>query len=393
MIDRRHLAVGFSLILLGGCASQHKITVASGRNKINGPPPSEKAQWEVNNAPPVGPLATKAAEYAAKLQGGGTADSPVTFAQPAPTPQPVSPPTQTEFPHHRRENTDTAPLTDAAPAAPTAPAAQPAPLAQLASAKITKPIDGPQIVPESADFAASDSNSKDPLGARLRKRVTSDPHDIASQLDLQLYGMLNDDPAPELASLTELPGEDRELIEALIDGISNFRSTVREDSNLLPPQKIRPLLEMADRLRSQADLTVSTVALCRRVDAFGKYEPISPLRFPVGQENAAIVYCEVQNFLPKQNARQMWETRLSEQVTLYTDTGILAWSDPARQVTDECRERRHDFFAYNIIKMPASTPMGRYLLKVTIEDQNANRVAEATVPLEIVAKVTARSDQ
>jgi hypothetical protein len=89
----------------------------------------------------------------------------------------------------------------------------------------------------------------------------------------------------------------------------------------------------------------------------------------------------------------MWETKLSEQVSLYTDTGMLAWSDSARQVTDECRERRHDFFAYNIIKLPASTPMGRYLLKVSIEDKNASRVAEATVPLEIVAKVAPRNDE
>jgi hypothetical protein len=196
---------------------------------------------------------------------------------------------------------------------------------------------------------------------------------------------LNDDPSPELAAFSELPNDDRELVSALIDGLSNFRSTVREDSTMLAAKKIQPLLEMIERLRMQADLTVPTVALCRKVEAFGKYDPITPSRFGAGKENAAIVYCEVENFMPKQEGT-MWKTRLTEQVTLYTDTGMLAWSDDRREVTDECRNHRHDFFAYNIIKLPATLTVGRYMLKVSIEDKNADRVAEATVPLEIVGK-------
>ena len=66
--------------------------------------------------------------------------------------------------------------------------------------------------------------------------------------------------------------------------------------------------------------------------------------------------------------------------------GVLAWSDDKREVTDECRNRRHDFFAYNIIDLPPTLTVGRYVLKVSIEDKNADRVAEATVPVEIVGK-------
>ena len=201
-----------------------------------------------------------------------------------------------------------------------------------------------------------------------------------------MYALLNDDPSPELASFSAMSNEDRELVAALVDGLSNFRSNIREDGNMLQPKKIQPLLEMADRLRSQADLNVATVALCRRVDGYGKYDPISPARFPAGRENAAIVYCEVENFLAKQNSHQMWQTVLSEQVTLYTDQGMMVWSDSDREVTDECRKPRHDFFCYNIIKLPANLSIGRYMLKVSIEDKNAGRVAEATVPVSIAAQ-------
>jgi hypothetical protein len=39
-----------------------------------------------------------------------------------------------------------------------------------------------------------------------------------------------------------------------------------------------------------------------------------------------------------------------------------------------------------MIKLPASLTIGRYLLKVTIIDQQANRVAEASVPLVVNAQ-------
>ena len=76
---------------------------------------------------------------------------------------------------------------------------------------------------------------------------------------------------------------------------------------------------------------------------------------------------------------------MSEQVTLYTDTGMMAWTGGTNQLTDECRNRRHDFFCTNIIRLPSNLTVGRYMLKVSIEDQNAGRVAETTVPLSIAA--------
>ncbi len=283
---------------------------------------------------------------------------------------------------HKSQETIAPPI--AAPQIPTGTLPH-VPPAMLHTPAIAMPGD-PQIVPESEDFQSVHPNNNDPLGDRLRKRLAQNPRDIADQLDLQLYGLLNDDPVAELASVSAMPDDDRELVAALVDGLSNFRSTVRQDGNLLAAQKIKPLLEMADRLRSQADLSVPTVALCSRVEAYGKYTPISPARFPAGRDNPAIVYCEVENFLAKQNADKMWQTQLSEEVTLFTDQGMMVWSDPERQVTDECRNRRHDFFAYNVIHLPANLTIGRYMLKVSITDKNANRVAEATVPLSIVAQ-------
>jgi hypothetical protein len=172
----------------------------------------------------------------------------------------------------------------------------------------------------------------------------------------------------------------------LVDGVSNFRTGVRQDANMLLSKKIRPLLDMADRLRSEAELSVPTVALCKRVDGYGKFEPVDPPRFPAGRENATIVYCEIENFESHMNEKRLWQTQLTQQVTLFTETGMLVWKDQMRPVTDECRNRRHDFFLYDLVKLPGNLTIGRYLLKVSIEDQLAHRVAEATLPVEIVGQ-------
>jgi hypothetical protein len=55
-------------------------------------------------------------------------------------------------------------------------------------------------------------------------------------------------------------------------------------------------------------------------------------------------------------------------------------------LTDFSHRRRHDFFVAKPIILPRSLTIGRYLLKVTVEDQQARRIAENTVPIEIVAQ-------
>jgi hypothetical protein len=370
--------MGFAFLILAGCAGTavNKPKVTAARDTKPAPPALAEPVWEEPATPSASDLlARKAAEYAKTLQTPDPA---------APVVDPALPPNA--FAQHPKPIESAAtPQQNPATPIPTDAAGQAQPASLSPRARINS--DEPQIVPESADFQSPvvRPSQMDELGKRLHHRLAQNPRDIADQLDLQLYGLLNEDPTAELAAVSALPDEDRELIAALVDGLSNFRSTVRQDSNLLAAQKIKPLLEMADRLRSQADLCVPTVQLCSRVDAYGKYTPITPARFTAGKEDGVIVYCEVENFLTKQNSQQMWETKLTEQVTVYTDTGLLAWSDAVRPVTDECRNRRHDFFSYNVIHLPAHLTIGRYLLKVSIEDKNADRVAEATVPFEMTA--------
>jgi len=142
---------------------------------------------------------------------------------------------------------------------------------------------------------------------------------------------------------------------------------------------------MADRLRAQADLTIPTLTLCRKVSGFGNYDPMDS-SFDAGTEHPAILYCEIQNFASTLDDKKMWQTRLSQEAVLYTETGLKVWGDSTPAFTDYSRNRRHDFYLVKKITLPANLTIGRYLLKVSIVDQQANRVSEATLPVSIVAQ-------
>ncbi len=226
------------------------------------------------------------------------------------------------------------------------------------------------------------------LEAKLSRQIQSSPRDLWAHLDSQLLHFLRDEQVPQLDALTSLPLEDRELVAAVMDGLTLFRNSLRADGNMLLSRKVKPLLDLADRLRSQADLNIPTLSLCTKVDAFGVYEPIDPVRFIAGKEHQAIIYCEVENFASSpMSDKKMWETKLSQEAVLYTESGLQVWVDKAGTVVDHSRNRRRDFFIVKKIKLPAALTIGRYLLKVTVEDQQAKRVAEQTMPIEIVAQM------
>jgi hypothetical protein len=300
--------------------------------------------------------------------------------EPAPAPKPTTAKANTVESAPAAANQQVAVVTPNGKAAPSA-VASPAP----APARVApQPVQASAVVTPTA----APSISSDALEQKLAQHTKDNPRDVAAHLDQQLLWFVRDEPVPQLAAYAPLPNEDRELVSTILDGLSNFRSGIRSDQNMLLSKKIRPMLEMSDRLRSQAELAIPTITLCKRVDGFGVYEPIDPPRFPAGKEHTVIVYCEVENFSSQLNDKKQWETRLSQEVALYFDTeaGMEVWRDKRKSIVDQSRNRRHDFFVVKMFKLPANLTIGRYLLKVSIVDEQVRRIAEATLPVLIVAE-------
>jgi len=224
--------------------------------------------------------------------------------------------------------------------------------------------------------------SDNALSSRLVEHAQQFPNDLAGQLDLQLMRFLREEPVPQLETLGGLAADDRELLSAVLDALSNLRTGVRSDPNQLTSRKVRPLLELADRIRGSAELTLPTLYLCSEVRGFGQYEPMET-NFKAGQDNPAILYCEVENFSSQQNEKLLWETKLSQEVVLYTETGFPVWRDKGSIPTDQARNRRHDFYVYKRVTFPKTLAPGRYVLKVSIIDEQAKRVAENSLTVNI----------
>lgn len=253
-------------------------------------------------------------------------------------------------------------------------------------------LDEPGDLSAKVVSVANASAGSDPLAARIAQRLRENPGDVPAHFDHQLFRFLAEEQTPDLGALSTLPSEDRELLTALIDGLSNFRSALRGDTNMLHSRKVRPLLDMAARLKSQAELWIPTIALCSRVKGYGVYEPMNA-RFVAGAAHEVLVYCEVANFASQQNEQGIWEVKLSQEAVLYKDNGHRVMSNRRESTVDRARNRRQDFCVAQRLVLPANLPIDRYILKVTVTDEQVKRLAEATIPIELVAQLDPQQPQ
>ena len=258
----------------------------------------------------------------------------------------------------------------------------------VANAGTPPPPAGDQIARAAPPVPPGPARSRegDLLARRIEAAARLNPRDTAAQLDQQLLGLLQGRSVPTAETLGALAPDDREMLSTLVDGLANFRAAVVADGNMLMTRKIRPLLDMSDRLRAASDLSIPTATLCSDIKAFGLYTPIDPPRFPALTPTRFYVYVEVANFSSKLNSGNLYVTNLHQDLVLYTETGLAVKTLSSSNVADVSRTRRHDFFLRTAIDLPATLTTGRHVLKVTIVDQNASHVAETTVPLAIVAK-------
>ena len=250
--------------------------------------------------------------------------------------------------------------------------------------KVSAPPEAEQATVEGSVMPAPPA---DGMARKFAQRVKDYPQDLSAHVDDELMRFLREEPVPDVQAIASLSAEDRELLSALMDSLTNFRGALRADNNMLFSKKIRPLIELSDRLRGQAELTVPTVALCTWARGFGSYDPIDPARFVAGKEHRVVVYCEVENFQSQPNEKKQYETRLTQDLVLYTESsGLEVWKEKKQSYVDQARSRRHDFFIGRVVTLPANLTIGTYLLKVTIEDTQAKHIAENTIPIEIVAQ-------
>lgn len=185
---------------------------------------------------------------------------------------------------------------------------------------------------------------------------------------------------------------ERDAIRALRD----LSRTLANDPALRadPDALSRALREHADRLTAAASpgaLALGTVALCQKVESYGRFTPLTASNFLAGKPIAAIVYTEVQNFTQRptegtDNAASHWQTELSQELQLILEAdGSRQWQQPEAIIRDVTRSKRADYFLVQRIDLPRTLSVGKYTLKVIVRDKAGGAETETLIPIQIVA--------
>ncbi len=317
-------------------------------------------------------------------------------AAPAPTAAPRHIPLQPEIvvpPAQPERARPTAQPQPAEPAKPVAPQdtqivdieISPAALAPIKSADpaAKHPANQPASVKSNTGSSAGDL--KDLLD-HLRKEAASRPDSVGSALRLRLaqWSLLGQIPTGEDWPLQD--AEKRRLAESVWQVLQVVSKADTKSQRAAGEEFEKALESLNETLRQVQPLKIPSASLCWSVQNFGHYEALpEPWKFPAGMTSMVVLYCELAGFRSEAHPEKpgWYHTLLGERLAILTSAGKEIWNYDEPSIEDLCRRPRRDFFVTKKLKIPGNLPAGDYVLKVTIRDQLANRIAETNVPFEI----------
>lgn len=204
--------------------------------------------------------------------------------------------------------------------------------------------------------------------AGLEETVKAHPEQLDDQFKLRLLYLATDQDEKAAGPISAGDPPQARLATTLFEVLSATKAAIRQ-----PASAPAPALLAADELRrllgQQSPVVIPKIALVRGVNSFGDYEAVNPPKFPAGQGVAVFLYTEVANFRSEPIADGRLRTLLAEKVEIFNSAGKVIWQQAADSIEDKVFSPRRDFFIPLEVRLPAETPPGEYVLKVTIEDK------------------------
>lgn len=240
---------------------------------------------------------------------------------------------------------------------------------------------------------------------RARAKDSSDPTAPLLQLAaLELLGAPTGSlpVEPDAKTLERLSPREREFVLAWRKLLAGAGATMADSKDVAGlAQRVS---ELAADMSAFEALAMPTAVLARSVDGFGMFSELprsagGAYQFLAGRPAKAVVYIEVAGhvFTPKkQGGVDGFQVALSQELRLYhssKDEDMLAWQRPAASITDFSRNRRRDFFITQVIDLPSTLTVGAYRLKVRLTDRSSDASAEAVIPIEVLADVSAMAGE
>lgn len=149
----------------------------------------------------------------------------------------------------------------------------------------------------------------------------------------------------------------------------------------------REMVAQIDKVFGTQPLSIETLALCRRVDSYGVYQPFATTQFLGGRTNRVLVYVELENFHHEPTEDGRYEVKLEQSVEVYDALGqTTVLRHGPEKLTDTSRRKRRDFFIVYPVNLPARLAQGTYRLKVRLVDMHTGSICEKTLhDIKIVA--------
>lgn len=127
-------------------------------------------------------------------------------------------------------------------------------------------------------------------------------------------------------------------------------------------------------------LQINCIEFCSQVDGYGAITKFPNNLFHPDQE--LLLYCELEN-VTAETVRNGFETRIKGTYELRDAQGKRVLEQSLPMEPDVCEHQRRDHFLVYKIFMPASIPVGKYELQLTMEDLHGNKFAVSKTEFEI----------
>jgi hypothetical protein len=249
---------------------------------------------------------------------------------------------------------------------------------------------GTQTSPGAAS-SASDSSMRDwrelvvAAAADLELRVVESPAsngEVHEHVTLRMLRLMVGETELALAPIPGISPIEQDYWSRQIFALATYL-----DHHSQPDDKRRAaagalhLDEALNSLREVGSLSLRNLTFCKKVHAYGAYDPHEPARFSPGQP--LTLYVEVENYHSR-STENGFLTSLGSSYELLDEAGKRVAGDSFPDVDDTCRTRRHDFHIQYGVALPATIPPGRYRLQLVIRDRQSDKLGNATVEFEVI---------
>jgi hypothetical protein len=224
--------------------------------------------------------------------------------------------------------------------------------------------------------------------AEFAEQWLAQPPDTSfrAQLDRRLLLVLADNFEEARRPLEMVSNEQQKMAGEFVEALIAIRESHGGDPGGEASRALVRIEALMESLVPLSDLRIPTLALTRSVRGFGRYETFEPPELSAGRENEFVVYCEIGNFVSRPAEAGGYESHFSMRTAILNRAGDIVLEINDDHIADQCRTRRNDCFIPRLVRLPATLSPGEYVVKVTIIDKIAGKVAERRTTFRIVAR-------